>query len=325
MKIGIIGVGNWGSNLVRNFVRILGIENVAICDSDRNKLSKITSEFIGIKSFLLAKEIISKEEIDSIAIATPTETHYKIAKEALLKGKNVLVEKPIALQLEEAEELIEIAKKKGLILMVDHLLIYHPAISRIKEIIKNGELGKIYYLYSERLNLGVIRSKENVLWSLGPHDISIFLYLLEDFPSKIEAFGSIYLQEKQKIEDTVFLHLKFPSGANAHSHLSWLNPNKTRKLTIVGSKKMVVFDDMELRNKLTIFDKGIEWTEKGGVGVRYGDIYIPSIPLYEPLNAVCEDFIDCIKNKKKPKSDGESGLRVLKILKEAQKSLEEKR
>jgi UDP-2-acetamido-3-amino-2,3-dideoxy-glucuronate N-acetyltransferase len=325
MKLGIIGVGNWGVNLVRNFCRILRIDNVAVCDVDENRILSIGSEFTGIKTFLDPDEIISNTKIEAVIIATPTENHYEIAKKALLRGKHVLVEKPLALEIDEAEELIEIADKKGLTLMVDHLLVYHPVISKIKELIVKEELGKIYYLYSQRLNLGVVRPKENALWSLGPHDISVFLYLLDEFPCQIEAYGGIYLQERQKIEDTVFLHLSFPSGVDAHAHLSWLDPHKTRKLTIVGDKKMVVFDDMEPRNKLTIFDKGVEWTEKRGIGVRYGDIYIPSIPLYEPLRAVCEHFIDCAENNKKPKSNGESGLQVLKILKEAQKSLEERR
>jgi predicted dehydrogenase len=325
MKLGIIGAGSWGINLVRNFCRILRTYNVTVCDLNENRLSSIESEFAGIETFLNPDKIISNDSIKSIVVATPAENHYEIAKKALLAGKHVLVEKPLALETNEAEELIEISKNNKLKLMVDHLLIYHPVICKIKELIDKKDLGKIYYLYSERLNLGVVRSKENVLWSLGPHDISVVLYLLNEFPSRIEASGGIYIQEKQKIEDSVFLHLSFPSGVDAHSHLSWLDPHKTRKMTIVGDKKMVVFDDMEPRNKLTIFDKGVEWTEKGGVSVRYGDIYIPSISLYEPLKAVCEHFIDCVEKDKKPKSDGDSGLQVLKILKEAQKSLEKNR
>lgn len=325
MKSGIIGAGNWGINLVRNFCQISRTDNVAVCDLDKNRLSLIESEFPGIETFLNPDKIISNNKIESIVIATPAESHYEIAKKALLAGKHVLVEKPLALEIDEAEELIETAKNNKLKLMVDHLLVYHPVICKIKELIDKEELGKIYYLYSERLNLGVIRSKENVLWSLGPHDISVVLYLLNEFPSRIEASGGIYIQERQKIEDAVFLHLSFPSGVDAHSHLSWLDPHKTRKLTIVGDKKMVIFDDMEPRNKLTIFDKGVEWTEKGGISVRYGDIYIPSIPLYEPLKAVCEHFIDCVENNQNPKSDGDGGLKVLKVLKKAQSHLERKR
>jgi len=325
MNLGIIGAGNWGINLVRNFCKILGINSVTVCDLDENRLSLIESEYTGIKTCGRPDVIIDDNKIKAIVISTPVETHYEIAKKSLLAGKHVFVEKPLALEVEKAEELIHIAKDSELTLMVDHLLVYHPVVCKIKELIDKGELGKIYYLYSQRLNLGVVRSRENVLWSLGPHDISVFLYLLNDFPSRIEASGGIYVQESKKIEDAVFLHLNFSSGIDANAHLSWLDPHKTRKMTIVGDKKMIVFDDMEPRNKLAIFDKGVEWTEKGGVSVRYGDIYLPSIPLYEPLRAACEHFIDCVENGKEPKSDGKSGVEVLKVLKKAQESLEEKR
>ena len=322
MNLGIIGAGNWGNNLVRNFCKILGAHNTSVADLKQEKLAKIEVEYAGIKTFLNSDKIISNDTIKSIVVATPAETHYEIAKKALLAGQHVFVEKPLALEIEEAEELIEIAENKNLTLMVDHLLIYHPVVCKIKELIDNGELGEIYYLYSQRLNLGVIRSRENVLWSLGPHDISVFLYLLNDFPVRIEASGGIYVQETQKIEDAVFLHLNFPSGVDAHVHLSWLDPHKVRRLTIVGDKKMIVFDDMEPRNKLAIFDKGVEWTEKGGISVRYGDICLPSIPLHEPLKAACEHFIHCVETGERPKSDGNRGIEVLKILREAQVSLE---
>jgi UDP-2-acetamido-3-amino-2,3-dideoxy-glucuronate N-acetyltransferase len=323
MELGIIGAGNWGINLVRNFSKILGTNSVSVCDLEESRLSSIESEYMGIKTHRKLDEIIAIGQIKAVVIATPAETHYEIAKKALLAGKHVFVEKPLSLEIKEAEELIEIAEKNKLTLMVDHLLVYHPVVCEIKKLIDNGALGRIYYLYSQRLNLGVIRSKENVLWSLGPHDISVFLYLLNDFPVRIETSGGIYVQETQKIEDAVFLHLNFPSGVDAHAHLSWLDPHKTRRLTIVGDKKMIVFDDMEPRNKLAIFDKGVEWTEKGGISVRYGDICLPSIQLYEPLKAACEHFIHCVENGERPKSDGNSGIEVLKVLRKAQASLEE--
>ena len=325
MTIGIIGAGNWGINLVRNFCKILGTKNVIVSDLDQKRLSYVEKEYTGVKTFSDAEKVLSDDSIKAIVVATPAETHYEMAKKALLSGKHVFVEKPLTLEVEKAEELIQIANDSKLTLMVDHLLIYHPVICKIKELIDKGSLGKIYYLYSQRLNLGIVRSRENVLWSLGPHDISVFLYLLNDFPSRIEASGGIYVQERKKIEDAVFLHLSFPSGIDANAHLSWLDPHKTRRITIVGDKKMAVFDDMEPRNKLVVFDKGVEWTEKGGASVRYGDIYLPSIPLYEPLKEICTHFIDCVENGKKPKSDGSNGIEVLKILKRAQESLEGKR
>ena len=325
MDLGIIGAGNWGNNLVRNFCKILGVNSVAVCDLDENRLSLIESEYSGIKTYSNPDQMIDNGQIKAIVISTPAETHYELAKKFLLAGKHVFVEKPLALEIEEAEELIEIAKKNNLTLMVDHLLVYHPVVCKIKELIDNGDLGKLYYIYSQRLNLGVIRSKENVLWSLGPHDISVFLYLLNNIPIHVEASGGVYLQENKKIEDAVFLHLNFPSGIDANAHLSWLDPHKVRRITIVGDKKMAVFDDMEPRNKLSIFDKGIEWTEKGGISVRYGNINLPSIPLQEPLKTACEHFIDCVENGKKPKSDGKNGLEVLKVLKKAQESLDRKK
>jgi predicted dehydrogenase len=321
MKVGIIGAGNWGVNLVRNFYHLLGDKGVIVCDTDKNKIRKIKSNYPGLKTLYDTEKLLSDKNIDAVIVATPADKHYEISKSALSKGKHVFVEKPIALDIAHAEELVSIAEEKSLILMVDHLLEYHPAVNKIKELINSGKLGKIYYLYCQRLNLGVVRSKENALWSLGTHDVSVFLYLLEEFPVEIKASGGIYIQEDKKIEDTVFLHLHFDSGIDAHAHLSWLDPHKTRRMTIVGSEKMVIFDDMEPRNKISIFDKGVDWSLEGGVSVRYGDIYLPNIPLYEPLRKVCEHFLDCINNKKRPLSDGNDGLRVLKVLKKAQESL----
>jgi predicted dehydrogenase len=307
MKIGIVGAGNWGLNLIRNFCKILGIENVVVCDTNRDRLLGLKSEYPGIENTENFQNILSSDEIEAIVIATPAETHYELSKKALLSGKHVFVEKPITLDVDEAEELIKISNENHLTLMVDHILEYHPVICEMKKLIETKALGEIYYIYSQRLNLGIIRSHENALWSLGPHD------------------GGVYIQNKKTIEDTVFLHLHFLSGVDAHAHLSWLDPHKIRRLTVVGSEKMAVFDDMEPRNKLIIFDKGAEWTEKGGVGVRYGDIRIPNIPMKEPLMLACKHFLECIEKDKIPRSDGNDGLRVLKILKKAQKSLEEKK
>lgn len=325
MKIGIIGTGNWGSNLVRSFCCLVGNENVVLCDIDKNKLARLKIGYPGIKSEDNLEVILSDEKIIGVVIATPAELHYQLSKRALLNGKNVLVEKPITLSVEEAEDLIKIAEEEKLTLMVDHLLEYHPAVEELKRMIDKGELGDIYYISSQRLNLGIIRLNENALWSLAPHDISVYLYLLDKEPDLVLATGGAYIQSKECIEDNVFLHLQFPGGIDAHAHLSWLDPNKVRRLTVVGSDKMAVFDDMEPRNKLTVFDKGVEWSEERGVSVRYGDIFIPSIPLKEPLIEACKHFLDCIKKRKKPRSDGYDGLKVVKILEKAQKSLREKR
>jgi len=324
MKIGIVGAGNWGSNLVKSFCQLIGSENVVVFDTNRDKLTAIKNQYPGIESVKSFEDILSKEEINGVVIATPAEHHYKLSKQALMNDKNVLVEKPFTLSVKEAEDLIEIGEERKLTLMVDHLLEYHSAVEEMKRLIHKGELGDIYYIYSQRLNLGVIRSNENALWSLGPHDISVYLYLLDKEPDSVLATGGAYIQSSEGIEDTVFLHLQFPGGISAHTHLSWLDPNKVRRLTVVGSDKMAIFDDMEPRNKLTVFDKGVEWTEEGGVSVRYGDIYIPNIPLKEPLNEACKHFLECIEKEKKPRSDGYDGLRVIRVIEKAQKSLERK-
>lgn len=319
MKLCVIGAGNWGMNLIRNFFKILRVENITVFDIDKDKTSKVEFEYPGIFVSQNLDSILNDNEIKAIVIATPAETHYEIAKKSLNSNKHVFVEKPLTLSSKEAEELIEISDDKHLTLMVDHILIYHPAVKKLKELIKNKSLGKIYYIYSQRVNLGVIRPNENALWSLGPHDVSLYLYLLEEEPDFVSATGDVYIQKENNIEDTVFLHLHFPSGVDAHAHLSWLDPHKIRKLTVVGSKKMAVFDDMEPRNKLMIFDRGAEWTEEGGVGVRYGDIFIPNVSLKEPLRAVCEHFLESIEKGIKPDSDGYDGLKVTRILETAEK------
>ncbi|MEA1912835.1 MAG: Gfo/Idh/MocA family oxidoreductase [candidate division WOR-3 bacterium] len=325
MKIGIVGAGSWGSNLIRNFCEIIGDEKVVVCDARNEKTSKIQEIYPEIETTKNLKDILLNAQIQAVVVATPTATHYRIAKDVLLSGKHLFVEKPITLNVKEAEELIELSEKKNLTLMVDHLLEYHPAVEEMKKLIEKGELGEIYYIYSQRLNLGPIRSPENALWSLGPHDVSIYLYLIGEEPNWVSATGGAYIQKDKRIHDTVFVNLHFSSGIDAYSQLSWLDPNKIRRLTVVGSEKMAVFDDMEPRNKLTIFDKGAEWREEGGVEVRYGDIHIPNIPLIEPLRLACNHFLKCIREKKRPRSDGYDGLRVLKVLERAQKSLEKGR
>ncbi len=259
-------------------------------------------------------------------IATSAKTHYELVKKALLHDKHVYVEKPFTLNVTEAEELVKLAEEKDKILMVGHLLEYHPAVEKLKELIDNGELGKIYYLYSQRVNLGKIRQDENALWSFAPHDISIILYLLGTEPVNISARGNAYLQDK--IEDVVFMSLYFPGRVMAHFHLSWLDPHKIRKLTIVGSEKMAVFDDMESEEKVRIYDKGVTRKNKDFVSydefltLRFGDIFIPHITMAEPLKRECQHFLNCIKENKAPRSDGRDGLRVVKVLAAAQKSLE---
>ncbi|MEW6376467.1 MAG: Gfo/Idh/MocA family oxidoreductase, partial [Thermodesulfobacteriota bacterium] len=259
-------------------------------------------------------------------VASSAISHYSLSKEILLADKDVLVEKPMALNTRDAQEMLEIAERKKKILMVGHLLIYHPVIDRLKEMIASGELGRIYYIYTQRVNLGVIRQDENALLSFAPHDLSVILHLLGEEPVDVSAHGESYIQKG--IEDVVFLSLRFSDGRMANIHLSWLDPHKLRRITIVGSKKMVVFDDMEASEKLKIYDKGVRNLSYDTYGeylsLRFGDITIPNIKMVEPLRAEAEHFIQCIESRNKPKTGGQDGLRVINILMAAQESLKKK-
>jgi predicted dehydrogenase len=326
VNIGVIGYGYWGPNLVRNFNQIKRSNLTVCCELAEEKIAQIKRLYPKVKVTSDYDTVIQNPDIEAIVIASTADTHYELAKKALEADKHVFVEKPLALNTQEAEELVKLAKKSKRILMVGHLLKYHPAINYIKNYIESGGLGKIQYLYSQRLNLGKLRKDENALWSLAPHDISVILYLLGDKePIEVTARGESYIQPG--IEDVVFCSLHFQDRVMAHIHISWLDPHKIRKLTIVGSKKMAVFDDMESSEKVRIFDKGVETNEDyrsygEDLTLRFGDIVIPSIKMEEPLRIECEHFISCILNGQKPLSDGEDGLRVVKVLEAAQKSLE---
>jgi len=315
VNIAIIGCGYWGPNLVRNFNEIPDSNLVGCCDLKEENLNKIKQLYPSTKTTKNYKDILEDKSIDAVVVATSAPTHYLLAQEALACGKHVFIEKPMTLSSYAAEQLIYSAKKNSKILMVGHLLEYHPAVRKIKSLIDSGELGEIYYLYSQRLNLGQVRHDENALWCLAPHDISVALYLLGMEPFQATAQGQSYLQKD--IEDVVFSCLNFSNGTIVHMHISWLDPNKVRKLTVVGSKKMVVFDDMEGVEKIRIYDKGVE----EGFAVRFGDVVIPLLDTQEPLRRECLHFIDCIRNNKKPLSDGRDGERVIRVLEAVQESL----
>ncbi len=321
-NIAVAGIGNWGQNLARIFYQLEALHTC--CDLDDKKISKFRKQFHGVKFTNAYDEIINDAEIEGIVIAVPAVFHYELAKKALLRGKPVFVEKPLTLNSEEGEELVKIAHREGVPLMVGHLLKYHPAVSKIKGLIDKGELGEIYYLYSQRVNLGTIRKDENALWSFAPHDISVALYLLGDEIESVAARGECYLQKG--IEDVVFVNMRYKNKLMVNIQISWLDPYKERKITIVGSKKMVAFDDMENTEKIKIYDKGVN-KEPGyesygdSLTLRFGDIHIPKIDMSEPLKLECQHFLDCIKNKKTPHTDGCEGVKVVKILEKAQESL----
>jgi len=325
INIAVVGAGAWGKNHIRVFSEIPNVHLKYVCDSDPSRLTKLQKSYSQPKMVENLSPILQDPEIKGIVVASSAISHFPLAKESLLAGKDVLVEKPMALNVKDADELVRIAEEKSRILMVGHLLIYHPVVDRLKEMIASEELGRIHYIYTQRVNLGVIRQDENALWSFAPHDLSVILELLNERPAVVSAHGESYIQKN--IEDVVFLSLHFSDGKMANIHLSWLDPHKVRKITIVGSKKMVVFDDMEASEKLKIYDKGVGSLSYDSYGeylsLRFGDITIPNIKMVEPLRAEAEHFIRCIELKEKPKTGGRDGLEVVKILVAAQKSLGE--
>lgn len=317
-KLAVVGVGNWGKNLLRNFCALLGEERVIACDADARRLQDLLVQYPKLQATSDFSGLLENDLIDALAIATPVVTHFELARQALLAGKHVFVEKPIALRSSEAQELIDLAEQKKRVLMVDHLLEYHPAVERLKQIIQNGDLGDIFCLYSQRLNLGVIRTEENALWSLTPHDISAMLYLLDQEPVRLHAHGTCYLQKD--IEDMVFVTLEFPDKILGHIHASWLDPQKVRKLIVIGSKKMAIFDDTG-PTRLVVFSKYAVQAD-GRFLPRDEGASIISVEDREPLQIACEHFLHCIERGERPRTDGHNGLRVLRVLEAAQRSLD---
>jgi UDP-2-acetamido-3-amino-2,3-dideoxy-glucuronate N-acetyltransferase len=316
--IAVIGSGYWGKNLVRNFNQIGALR--LICDRSEITLENFRKQYHGVKTCLALTDVLNDKTIKGVAIATPAETHYGLVKEALLGDKNVYVEKPLVLDESEAEELIEIASKRNLVLMVGHLIQYHPVFVKLKKLTGNGELGRINYIYSHRLNLGKIRREENILWSFAPHDISMILSLTGEVPNRTFATGGNYLHKQ--IADVTTTHMEFPSGLKAHIFVSWLHPFKEQKLVVVGDKKMAVFDDtLPWEDKLLLYPHQINWQNNSPIPIK-GDPERVDILQDEPLKLECQHFLDCIANGTKPITDGFEGLRVLKVLNDAQRSLD---
>ena len=326
ITLGQVGAGAWGQNHIRTFSNLKDCRLKICCDSNREALQKINA-ISGRKLDLTTdfKDIIRDKDIDAVVIATSSTAHHALAIDALSSGKHVLVEKPLALSLADGKRMVGIARDNKCILMVGHLLLYHPAVLKLKSYITEGLLGDIYYLYSTRVNLGRVREKESALWSLASHDISVAMFFLDDIPQEVTAKGASYL--RKGIEDVTFINLKFKKDILVHIHASWLDPHKIRKFTVVGSKKMAVFDDMERTEKIRIYDKGFDWHKDDSsyeafLTPREGDMYVPEIDMVEPLKAECQHFLDCIRDNKTPFTPGENGLKVLSVLEACQKSLE---
>lgn len=326
VNVAVVGVGGWGKNLARNYHQMPEARLLYMCDLSQEKLESVARQLPGPKLTTDYGQILSDPEVEAVVIGTTAGTHYPLAKRALEAGKDVYVEKPFVLNVEEAQELIDLAEQHSRVLMVGHLLEYHPVMTRLKEMTAAGEFGDVQYLYSQRLNLGTVRDDENALWSFAPHDISSILYLLGKEPTEVAAHGRGYL--RKGIEDVVFVTLYFADSTMANIHVSWLDPHKVRKLTIVGTKKMAVFDDLEASEKLRIYDKGARYSDSYDtfaeyIGLRFGDIVTPYIRVGEPLRIECEHFIECVRERKQPRSDGYDGLRVVRILEAADRSLKQ--
>jgi predicted dehydrogenase len=319
--VGLAGLGYWGPNLARNFDELADL--TWLCDlSDENR-DRFAARFPNTRLTADFEDLLADDALEAVVVATPVTTHFELAKRALEAGKHVLVEKPPALTAAEAEDLVATAEEQERVLMPGHLLLYHPGVVRLKELIESGELGDVLYVYGNRQNLGQIRRDENALWSLGVHDLSVILHLLEEEPSEAWARGESFLTEG--VEDVVFCYLRFPSRKVAHMHLSWLDPHKMRRITVVGRDKMAVFDDMELDRKLTVYDKGpVEHAATYGEWVtRTGDIYSPKIPNDEPLRLECEHFLRLVRGDGDPLTGARDGLAVVRTLEQLQASLEQ--
>jgi predicted dehydrogenase len=324
VRVGIIGSGYWGPNLIRNFIEMPNAEVISVADLSQERLSHIASRFPGVHTTKDYREFFTMG-LDAVVIATPPATHYPIARECLLNGLSVMVEKPLTLNTAHAEELVAIADARNLTLMVGHTFEYNSAVHELKRLTETGELGNVYYIDAVRVNLGLYSPKNSAMWDLAPHDISIILYLLGHDVVSVSAQGASCVFPN--IHDIVYLHLTYASGIVAHVRVSWLDPSKTRRITVVGSKKMVVYDDVEPLEKIKIYDKGVDrppYTDTYSefqLSYRTGDVIIPHINFVEPLRQECLHYIDCIVNQKVPRSNGLVGLNVVKILEAAEHSL----
>jgi predicted dehydrogenase len=323
VKVALVGCGYWGPNLARNFHQLPDVELVACCDLDPGNLQRMEALYPA-RSTTDLDAILSDPEVEAVALATPVGTHYQLARLSLLAGKHVLVEKPLTTSSADGQELIALARQQERVLMVGHVFEYNPAVLKIKELIGEGQIGQVYYLYSNRVNLGRVQSDINVLWSIAPHDVSIALFLLEELPEEVSARGACYLNGR--VEDVVFVSMFFPGGVMAHIQASWLDPSKVRRMTIVGSEKMILYDDVASEGKVRIYDKGVYRKGDSIYGefqykVHSGDINIPKINMSEPLRNECAHFVECVRTGVTPRTDGENGLRVVRVLEAAQRSL----
>ncbi len=327
--VGVIGCGYWGPNLLRNFAENETAELRWMCDLDAKRLNAMGRRYPGTQTTTDYKSLMADPELDAVAIATPVWTHFNFAKDALEAGKHVLVEKPLTASVAEAEQLIELAERSGLTLMVDHTFVYNGAVRKIKEIVQSGELGDLLYFDATRINLGLFQDDINVVWDLAPHDFSIMDFVVDGQPELLSAVGSCHI--KQGIENIAYVLLKFPNELIAHFHFNWLSPVKIRHTLIAGSRKMVVYDDIEPTEKVRVYDRGVTTRSESDVdreaayqtlvSYRTGDVWVPKLDSTEALHYVCQEFLSAIAQSRRPLTDGQAGLRVVRLLEAAQRSI----
>ena len=326
VKVAVVGVGYWGPNFVRIMDELPGSRLVGVCDADTGKFERLAGLYPHVDFTDNLDTLLDGNRVDAVVVATGSDSHYEVAKKCLQAGKHALVEKPLALSSSDASELVKIAEDGSRILLVGHLLRYHNGVVKLREYIDEGYLGKVLYVYTTRVNLGKIRKEESALWSFATHDISLVNFLLGGEPEYVTASGQSYV--RNGIQDVVFVTLHYAGKVMAHLHVSWLDPHKIRKTTVVGDKKMAVLDDMQATEKLRIYDKGVDYVPSYGdygesLSIRVGDIFIPKIDMAEPLKVECQHFLDCITKGEEPLTGGEHGLQVLRVLEAAERSLRE--
>jgi predicted dehydrogenase len=325
VRVGVVGYGYWGPNLARNMTETAGAQVVAICDVDASRLETINLKYPAVRTTTECRELLEDDAIDAIVITTPVSTHYRLARAALLAGKHVLVEKPLAESVTECEELAALAEAHGLVLLVDHTFLYTGAVRKIKQMVDAGDLGDIYYVDSVRINLGLFQHDTNVIWDLAPHDVSILLHLLGDAPERVSALGASHLNEQ--VENIAYVTMQFPNNLLAHLHVNWLAPAKVRRTIIGGSKKMVVYDDMDMSEKVKVYDSGAairndpDHIYRAMVEYRTGDMYAPKVEKVEALALECAHFVSCITEGTTPISGAELGTNVVRVLEAADYSL----
>ena len=325
IRIGVIGCGYWGPNLIRNFSHLKGSDVVICSDLSEDRLAHMRSLYPKLETTTDYRRVLGHNNVDAVVVATPPETHARLTIEALRAGKHVFVEKPLALSSAEGAAMVAEADKAGRVLLAGHTFVYTAAVNKIKEVIDSGELGEIFYVSTTRVNLGIFQERVNVVWDLAPHDISILNYILDRMPESVATQASCSI--RKNVEDVAFINLRYPGNVLAHIHVSWLNPNKIRSTTVVGSRKMLVYDDISALEKIRIYDKGVTVTPhydtfgEFNLSYRYGDILIPRLDDAEPLKVACQHFVDCVENGARPRSSGAHGLDVVRVLEAAVASI----